>query len=137
MSVCPVEIPSRRSALVAVVDPDATVRRRIVALLHALGADVADCATAAEFLAGPATRLPVCLLAENRLPDMSGFELLKELRARGLSIPTILMSDDADVTVAVNAIRCGAIDFIEKPHIDRALVTRVAPILDVDDRHTH
>jgi two-component system response regulator FixJ len=137
MSSCPVEIPLRHAALVCVVDPDPAVRRSVGALLRALGAEVEGYATAREFLARLPTAVPVCVVAESRLPDMSGIALLQELRARGLRIPTILMSADADVSGAVTAMRAGALDFIEKPYIDRALVTQVAPILDVDGHRNH
>ena len=106
-------------------------------LLRALGAEVEGYATAREFLAQLPKAVPVCVVAESRLPDMSGVALMQELRARGLRIPTILMSSDADVSGAVTAMRAGALDFIEKPYIDRALVTQVAPILDVDGQRSH
>jgi len=123
--------------LVCVVDPDPAVRRSVAALLRSLGAEVEGYATAREFLARLPTAVPVCVVAESRLPDMSGVALLQELRARGLKIPTILLSTDADVSGAVAAMRAGALDFIEKPYIDRALVTQVAPILDVDGHRSH
>jgi two-component system, LuxR family, response regulator FixJ len=120
-----------------VVDPDSATRRSVAALLSALGAQVEGYATAREFFARLPTAVPVCVVADNRLPDMSGVALLQELRARGLRIPTVLLSADADVNGAVAAMRAGAVDFIEKPYIDRALVTQVAPILDVDGRRNH
>jgi two-component system, LuxR family, response regulator FixJ len=137
MSSCPVEEPLRHAGLVCVVDPDPAIRRSVAALLRALGAEVEGYATAREFLARLSTAVPLCVVAESRLPDMSGIALIQELRARGLQIPTILLSADADVNGAVTAMRAGALDFIEKPYIDRALVTQVAPILDVDDHRNH
>jgi two-component system response regulator FixJ len=137
MSSCPVDIPPQRAALICVVDPDPAVRRSVGALLRALGAEVEGYATAREFLAQLPTAVPVCVVAESRLPDMSGIALLQELRARGLRIPMILLSSDADVNGAVAAMRAGALDFIEKPYIDRALVTQVTPILDADGHRTH
>jgi FixJ family two-component response regulator len=137
MSSCPVQVAPRRASLVCVVDPDPDVRRNVGALLRALGAEVEGFATAREFLARLPSEMPVCVVAESRLPDMSGLALLQELRARGLRIPTILLSQDADVAGAVTAMRAGALDFIEKPYIDRALVTQVASILDVDGQRPH
>ena len=137
MSICPVDLPLRHAALVCVVDPDSAIRRSVAALLHALGAEVEGYATAREFLERLSTAVPVCVVADSRLPDMSGIALLHELRARDLKIPMILLSADADVGGAVAAMRAGALDFIEKPHIDRALVTQVAPILDVDGHRHH
>jgi two-component system, LuxR family, response regulator FixJ len=135
MSACPVQPASRAARLVCVVDADPDVRRNVQALLAALGAETRGYATAREFLATLATEIPACVVADTRLPDLSGLELLEQVRARGLKIPTILLSTDAEIATAVTAIRAGAIDFIEKPYIDRALVTHVAPILGLDDRH--
>jgi FixJ family two-component response regulator len=137
MSSRPVETRPQHAALVCIVDPDPAVRRSVAALLQALGAQVEGYATAREFLARLPSAMPACLVAENRLPDMSGIALLQELRARGLRIPTILLSTDADVSGAVTAMRAGAVDFIEKPSIDRALVAQVAPILDIDGHREH
>jgi FixJ family two-component response regulator len=134
MSACPVEPVPKTVPLVCVVDADPEVRRNVGALLGALGADARGYATAQEFLATLATEVPVCVVADAHLPDLPGLELLRELRARGLQIPTILLSTDADIAGAVTAMRAGALDFIEKPYIDRALVTQVAPILGLDDR---
>jgi len=120
-----------------VVDPDPATRRSVAALLHALGAQVEGYATAREFLAQLPKAVPLCVVAESRLPDMSGIALLQELRARGLAIPTILLADEGDVGGAVTAMRAGALDVIEKPYLDRALVTQVASILDVDGQREH
>jgi FixJ family two-component response regulator len=130
-------MPAPRAALVCVVDPDPAVRRSVGTLLRALGAEVQAYATAREFLAELPDGVPRCVIAENRLPDMSGIALLQELRARGLRIPVILLSAEDDVGGAVAAMRAGALDFIEKPYIDRALVTQVAALLDVDEQRTH
>ena len=137
MASRPVDIPPQQAALVCVVDPDAAVRRSVAVLLRPLGASVEGYATAREFLARLPSAVPVCVVVESGLPDMPGIALLQELRARGLNIPTILLSAEADVKGAVSAMRAGALDFIEKPYIDRALVTQVAPILDVDGQHSH
>jgi FixJ family two-component response regulator len=127
--------PRHQSApLVCVVDADREVRDHVRALLGSLGADARGYATACEFLATLSTAVPVCVVADAHLPDLSGLALLRELRARGLQIPIILLATDADIPVAVTAMRAGAVDFIEKPYIDRALVTQVAPILGLDDR---
>lgn len=127
----------RHGPLVCIVDPDAASRRRVAELLGSLGAEVEAFATAREFLARLPRAMPVCVITEARLPDMPGLALLQELRARGLGIPTILLATDADVGAAVEAMRAGALDFIEKPLIDRALVSQVAPILEDDGRRAH
>lgn len=72
-------------------------------------------------------RVLVCAL---ELPGMSGLELLRELASRGLQVPTILLSESADVATAVSAMRAGAVDFIQKPVIDRILLRRVRDALE-------
>ncbi len=123
--------------LVCVVDPDPAVRRRVAEVLGALGAQVEGYATAREFMARLPHAIPVCVIAEARLPDLPGLALLQELRARGLALPVILLAGDADVLAAVTAMRAGALDYIEKPFIDRALVAQVGPILELDGKQPH
>jgi FixJ family two-component response regulator len=119
--------------LICLVDPDPATQRSVRAALVPRGAEVRTYRTAEQFLAALAQPPPpACVIADAHLPDMSGLALLGELRARGHAMPVILLSSDADVQGAVEAMRAGAVDFIEKPFIDRALVTQVAPILDVD-----
>jgi len=124
-------------AVVCVVDPDAGARRRIATLLAPLGARIEGHASAREFLARLAGGAPACLIVECRLPDMAAPALLQEIRARGLAIPTIVLAGDGDIGSAVAAIRAGALDYMERPDIDRALLTRVAAILEDDERRTH
>jgi FixJ family two-component response regulator len=64
------------------------------------------------------------------LPGMSGLELLRELHDRGVQAPTILLAGESDVATAVGAIRAGAVDFIQKPVIDRILLRRVRDALE-------
>jgi FixJ family two-component response regulator len=130
-------LPSPETPLVFVADPDASVQRSVKSLLSAIGARVEVFATARDLLERLSGAIPACVIAEARLPDLPGLALLQELRDRGHSVPVILLSSDADVTSAVHAMRAGAIDFIEKPYIDRALVAQVAPLLDVEPRRAH
>ncbi len=137
MSSQAADLVMKTATVVSVVDPDANVRRSVAKLLRALGAQIEEFATAREFLDRLPTTIPVVLIAEARLPDMPGLTLLQELRARGLEMPVILLSSDADVTSAVTAMRAGALDFIEKPFIDRALVAQLSPLLELDGKPAH
>ena len=125
---------STSAGLVYVVDGDPDVRARVRSLLAPLGAEVRAFATAAEVLAGIAQSRPSCLIADAHLSDLGGLELLSALRERALRVPTILLSRDDDVALAVAAMRAGAVDFIEKPFVERALLNQVAPLLGLDDR---
>lgn len=114
--------------LVAIVEADAAGRRSLCRLLSALDIDVHDFDSAESYLAAstPATR---CLITDVSLPGMSGLELLRCLRAKGVMPPMIMLGEDCDVAAAVVAIREGAIDFIEKPQMELAIVRRVAQLL--------
>ena len=129
MSSRPPQPLSKSAPLVGVVASDADLRSSVGAVLERLGAAVHSFGSAREFLADLAVAVPVCVVADSELPDMSGLALLQELRARGLAIPTILLASAADISGAVTAMRAGAVDVIEKPCIDRTLAAQVAPLL--------
>jgi two-component system, LuxR family, response regulator FixJ len=114
---------------VFVVDEDEGVERSFKLLLGVLHLEVESFHSAEELLARLPERTPDCLIAEVYLPGMSGIELLRELRARGLKIPVIVVATHADVPLAVQAMQLGALDFIEKPFVDRVLVSRVKQAL--------
>jgi two-component system response regulator FixJ len=137
MSTCPAVTVPHSAPLVCLVDPDPATQRDVQALLATLGAELRVYGDARDFLASLPREVPVCVIAESRLPDLTGLALLQELRARGLRIPTILLSSAGDVTGAVAAMRAGALDFVEKPFIDRVLVSLVVPILNLDARRGH
>lgn len=98
-------------------------------MLSALGVDLREFASAAAFLAAVPLDL-ACVVSETRLPDMTGVELIQSLRARGVVAPVILLAAESDVATAVAAMRAGALDFIEKPHVDRLLAWHVRRLID-------
>ena len=116
--------------IVAVIEADASDRRQLCALLRNLNADVQDYDSAESYLAAPADNASGCLISDMALPGMSGLELLKRLRTNRAAPPVILLGEDADVRAAVAAMREGAVDFIEKTHLDFSIVRRVAYLLD-------
>jgi two-component system response regulator FixJ len=120
--------------LVCVIDADASTRASVSALLHRLGAAVRAYGCAREFLGSLGETVPACLVAEATMPDMNGIELMQELRRRGLDIPTILLARHEDVPFAVAAMRAGAVDIVEKPYMDRALLHHVGLLLTPDNR---
>lgn len=113
--------------LVHVVDDDAGLRRSLRFLLDSVGWSVKLYASAEEFLdlAAPPTQ-PSCLLLDIRMPAMSGLELQQVLRERGVLLPILFMTGHADVSMAVQAMKSGASDFIEKPFKDQMLLDTVA-----------
>jgi RNA polymerase sigma factor (sigma-70 family) len=113
--------------LVHVVDDDASLRRALAFLLESGGWRVAPHDSAEAFLAAwsePAA--PGCLILDIRMPLMSGLELQRVLDGRGIGLPVIFLTGHADVAMAVEAMKLGASDFIEKPFKDQALLDAVA-----------
>ncbi|MHB1427550.1 MAG: response regulator transcription factor [Rhodocyclaceae bacterium] len=113
--------------VVHVVDDDPALRRSLRFLFESVGWQVRLHASAEEFLdvaAAPAQ--PTCLVLDIRMPAMSGLELQQALRERGIAMPILFMTGHADVSVAVQAMKWGAVDFIEKPYKDQAILDTVA-----------
>jgi FixJ family two-component response regulator len=113
--------------LVHVVEDDAGLRRSLRFLLESVGWKVSLYASAEEFLeTAELPALPCCLLLDIRMQAMSGLELQQVLRERGIELPIIFMTGHADVSLAVQAMKSGASDFIEKPFKDQMVLDAVA-----------
>ncbi len=130
MAAEPLSSPAASSATVCVVDPEAAVVERLDAMFTAMGARVRAYGSGRALLDDIGTDVPVCVIAEARLPDMSGLDLLQALRARSNPVPVILTSRDGEVSAAVAAMRAGALDFVEKPQVDQLLAWHVHRLLD-------
>lgn len=113
--------------IVHVVDDDPALRRSLRFLFESVGWQVRLHASAEDFLdiATPPAQ-PTCLVLDIRMPAMSGLELQQVLRERGIVMPILFMTGHADVSVAVQAMKSGAVDFIEKPYKDQAILDAVA-----------
>lgn len=117
-----------QNPVIHVVDDDAAFRRSLIFLLESLGWPVVAHASAAEFLAACAVP-PAdfgCLVLDIRMPGMNGLELQQALRARGWTPAVVFMTGHGDVELAVQAMKQGAFDFLEKPFRDQALLDTVA-----------
>jgi two-component system response regulator FixJ len=108
--------------LVHVVDDDAAIRDSLTLLLEASGLNVRAYASAVEFLEMAPTAAPGCVISDVRMPGMSGLDLLRELKVRRDDLPVILLTGEADVPMAVEALKDGALDFIEKPFDDDRII---------------
>jgi len=122
----------RPEPTVFVVDDDRAMRDSLSWLLDSVGLRVRSYATAAEFLADHDPAQPGCLVLDVRMPGMSGLDLQAELARRGVELPTIVITGHAEVSMAVRAVKAGAIDFIEKPFSDQLLLDRVRQALEID-----
>jgi FixJ family two-component response regulator len=120
--------------LVHVVDDDPAVRRSLAWLLEGEGLVVQTHASAEDFLGALMPEQPGCALVDLRMPGMSGLELQQALAARGVALPIVFVTAHGDVPLAVTAMRRGAVDFIEKPFNDEALIEAVHRALGADVR---
>jgi len=119
-------------ATVFVVDDDDAVRQAIRLLLRSVGLAVEACASATEFLERWDPTRPGCLVLDIRMPGMSGLELQARLAREPSAPPVVFITGHGDVSLAVRAMRDGAVDFIEKPFSDQDLIDRVQRAIRLD-----
>ncbi|MGE0023041.1 MAG: response regulator transcription factor [Hyphomicrobium sp.] len=115
------------SKTVSIIDDEASVRDAVAMLLETHGLAVAGFESAAAFLAVPFA--PGCIVSDVRMPEMSGLDLLRTLQGAGDPRPIILMTGHGDVELAVQAIKLGAFDFVEKPFSNERLIASVEEAL--------
>ncbi|OOY02878.1 response regulator transcription factor [Thioclava sp. F28-4] len=120
---------SESEAVIHVVDDDRAAREGLQFMLGSLGLEVVPHGSAADLLAKLDDTRRGCILADVRMPAMSGLELLDELKARDCPLPVIMITGHGDVPMAVRAIQAGALDFFEKPVNGLALVERIRAAL--------
>ena len=112
-------------ALIHIVDDEEALRRSLLFLFDSVGWHAQAYASADEFLAAYRPGAPGCLVLDIRMPGMSGLELQQVLRARGDALPVIFITGHGDVSLAVQAMKQAACDFLEKPFKDQALLDAV------------
>jgi two-component system, LuxR family, response regulator FixJ len=117
-----------------VVDDDETLRGSLRWLLESLKLNVQTYASAHEFLSTYDPVQPGCLLLDVRMPEISGLQLQDMLKKRRIRIPIIIITGHSDVSMAVRAMKAGALDFIEKPFNDQELLECVQRALAMDAR---
>ena len=120
------------SGMVFIVDDEEAVRDSIAMLLRSVGLPTRTYPDAAVFLREHQPELPGCLVLDVRMPRMSGLELQQELNRRGWTLPVIFITGHGDVPMAVEAMRAGALDFLQKPFNDDELIRRVQKALRQD-----
>ena len=116
--------------VIFIVDDDAAVRDSLVMLLRLAGHYVEAFESAVRFLSDARPKSGDCLIADIRMPEMDGLTLQQELLRRGSSLPVIIVTGHGDVPLAVQAMKTGAVDFIEKPFAREVLVAAVKRALD-------
>ena len=110
------------SFVVHIVDDEAPVRKSLAFMLTSSGYAVRVFESAADFLAVAAEITNGCLITDLRMPGMNGVELLRALRAADAMLPAIVVTGHGDVPMAVEAMKAGALDFIEKPFEEEVLL---------------
>lgn len=116
--------------VVHVIDDDPAMRDSVSFLLDAYGIRSKAYESATEFLEAAHDLEPGCVLTDVRMPEINGLELARRLQAKGVTHPVVVMTGHGDLSLAVEAIRVGVVDFIEKPFDDDALLRAVRGALD-------
>jgi two-component system response regulator FixJ len=120
--------------IVHVIDDDEAVREVLSFQLGSAGIDVRTYDSAAGFLKAALPVQTGCIITDVRMPDVSGIDLLRRLRQLKVTAPVIVITAHGDIPLAVEAMRMGAVDFLEKPFEDEVLLASVRSALDREDR---
>lgn len=110
---------------VFVVDDEPAIRDSLAMLLRSVGLASRTFPSAPAFLEASDASAPGCVVADVRMPGMSGLELQEALRARAVRLPVIIITGHGDIAMAVRAMKAGAADFIEKPFNEQVLLDAV------------
>jgi two-component system response regulator FixJ len=116
--------------VIHIIDDDDAMRDSLEYLLDAASMIARTYPSADDFLTQIETLDPGCIVTDVRMPGMSGLELVRVLAERGVSHPVIVITAHGDVAMAVEAMRAGAVDFLEKPFEDEALLGSIRYALD-------
>jgi FixJ family two-component response regulator len=122
-----------REKLIAVVDDDESLRLALKGLLKEAGLPVHLFASAEDFLNAEQRSTTGCLIADIRMPGMSGLDLQAKLKADRWTIPIIFITAHGDERLRLQAMRAGAVDFLTKPFDDRILLEKVRLALEVEN----
>lgn len=110
---------------IALIEDDGAVLDSMRQLLERRGLGVRCFNSAEAFLGSLGTEPPACIVSDVRMPGLSGIELQKRLKAQGCKVPVILITGHGDISMAVAAMRDGALDFIEKPYDADRLIASI------------
>lgn len=120
----------KKIKLVAIVDDDESVRRALQGLMKAVGLSAQVFSSAEEFLNSGQHRQAACLIADIRMPGMSGLDLQARLNSEHCRIPTIFITAHGDTNMRMQALRAGAVEFLAKPFSDDVLLEHVNAALE-------
>ncbi|KTT68285.1 response regulator transcription factor [Sphingomonas sanguinis] len=120
---------------VHIVDDDEAIRQSVGFLLRKAGYSVESYPSGVDFLKRTTRDTRGCVLLDIRMPDIDGLEVQARLSAQGLILPVIMLTGHGDVTLAVRAVKAGAIEFLEKPFERTALLAAIDEALDQSGRN--
>ncbi len=123
-----------KDAMVYVVEDDEAVRDSLMLLLKSEGFDVSEFSDAESFLAVYDDRMSGCIVLDIRMPGMDGMTLQTELLNQSSILPIIFVTGHGDVPLAVDAMKNGAVDFIQKPYKENALIEKVREAIALDEK---
>jgi two-component system response regulator FixJ len=123
---------NKRKPTVYIVDDDDGMRRALSVLMTTVGFEPTAFARPDEFLAKFDPNRPACLVLDVRMPGMSGLEVQQHLNRSGAMLPVILITGHGDIPMAVQAMKDGAFDFLQKPFRDQDLLDRINAALKLD-----
>jgi FixJ family two-component response regulator len=118
--------------VIYVIDDDEAVLQSLLALLESHGLTTRGFTKASDFLGQLDTSSHGCIITDWRMPEMSGMELLEELKKRGMPLPVIVLTAFADVPMAVAAMRTGAVTVLQKPCPDAELLAAIHQAIEAD-----
>lgn len=116
-------------AVVHIIDDDEAIRDSLSFMLESVAMTPATYDSAVAFLAQVDQAAAGCIVTDVRMPEMSGLELVRRLRERKLAYPVIVMTGHADVPLAVEAMKAGAVEFLEKPFDEETLLRAIRDAL--------
>jgi len=122
-------VVQRKAKMVAIVDDDELMRSALQGMLKSVGLPSRVFASAEEFLNSGQHQQTACLIADIRMPGMSGLELQAKLNAEHCRIPTIFITAHGDTKMRMQALRAGAVEFLAKPFDDEVLLESVRAAL--------
>ena len=122
--------------IVHVIDDDDAIRQSLAFLLSTAKIEVKTHPSAAAFLEALPGLKPGCIITDVRMPGISGIELVRRLKELNVGAPVIVITGHGDVPLAVEAMKIGAADFLEKPFDDEVLLASVRSALKVQDAET-
>ena len=124
--------PPVTEPLVLIVDDDASFRAFLSRLVSTVGLKSLSFASADEFLRNHCPDVPSCLVLDVQMPGLSGLDLQRELRVKGLEVPIVFMTGHGDIPMTVQAMKAGAVGFLTKPFRNQDMLDAVREGINLD-----